>query len=121
MFGRKNRAAQAERIDELEGKLALLAVSLRWYADPANWQRRATNEKGQPLTWEKSPTSHDRGDRARSALLTTETVTLGSPAPEAGVAARILDRFIRNAHGEPDETFQRIPPALDPLSVRMES
>lgn len=130
MFGRKQRA----RIAELEGKVAVLATTLRWYADPANWQRRATHQKGEPLKWEKSPAAFDRGARASSALVATQplrNLTVESRPSDLTIEGRpsdlesLIDRFIRNAHGEPPELAAAepavVPPAIDPLSVRMES
>ncbi|MGC1550347.1 MAG: hypothetical protein WA777_17645, partial [Rhodanobacter sp.] len=58
MFGRHKLKRENEQ----------LRAALDWYADDANWQRKAINEKGQPRQWEKSLAAHDRGLKARCAL-----------------------------------------------------
>lgn len=119
MFGRKQRAAQADRIAELEGRVAVMATTLRWYADPENWQRRATHQKGEPLKWEKSPTAYDRGERARSAIAATRPRARAQQALNRERSS-MLDRLISNVAGEPDELPNAEPIGFDPLSIRME-
>ena len=45
-----------------------IAEALSWYADPANWRRRAKRDGNCKLGWHDPAASIDKGSRARFVL-----------------------------------------------------
>jgi hypothetical protein len=55
-------------IKRLRRQNAALRDALEWYANSTTWRRTATNVRGEPRQWIKSPAAFDRGARAKFVL-----------------------------------------------------
>jgi hypothetical protein len=118
MFGRKH-------LRELERENAAMRDALQFYAAPANWRRKGVSAQGTRRQWVMSPATSDRGEIAQRVLfLHPERL------PRSALDSLLRPLFGRKANqpeasdGDPGDTpcrFLGEPPALDPLSIRMES